>query len=148
MRLLRGTLYAHALAWIGSGAVLALWPGVLQSWLGQPVYADRAWVRIAGVQAVGLALFMVLVGHEVEERWWWAWGFVLTTGAVAAVLTLNAAFGLPAGAGSTIWWVLAVGHWALASGLLIGMSRAARERPTDRSAPAPARDPHPRRRRP
>lgn len=147
MRLLRGTLYAHALAWLVVGAILALWPGLLQSWLGQPPYLERAWVRLTGVQAIGLALFMVLVGHRVEELWWWAWGFVLTTGAVAAVLTLNAAFGLPAGASATVWWALAIAHWALGSATLIGMSRAARERPTDRYAPAPARDPHPRRKR-
>jgi len=147
MRLLRGTLYAHALAWMATGIVLALWPGLLYSLLGQPAYPDYAWVRIVGVQAVGLALFMVLVGHRVEELWWWAWGFVLTTGAVAAVLTLNAAFGLPSGASATVWWGLAIGHWALGSAMLLGMSRAARERPTDRYAPAPARDPHPRRKR-
>ncbi|HEX6262500.1 MAG TPA: hypothetical protein VF097_06590 [Actinomycetota bacterium] len=147
MRLLRGALYAHALAWIVLGALLAIWPGVLQSWLGQPPYVDRAWVRLVGVQAVGLALFMVLVGHRLEELWWWSWGFVLTTGAVAAVLTLNAAFGLPQGADAVLWWVLAIGHWALGSATLVGMSRAARERPTDRYAPAPARDPHPRGRR-
>lgn len=147
MRLLRGTLYAHALLWIALGALLAVWPGVLSSLLGQPRYADHAWVRLAGVQAMGMALLMVLVGHRLEELWWWTWAFVLTTGAVAAILTLNAGFGLPEGASAAPWWALAVVHWALGSATLVGMSRAARERPTDRYAPAPARDPHPRGRR-
>lgn len=147
MRLLRGTLYAHALLWIAMGAFLALGPGLLHSLLGQPAYVENAWVRLVGIQAAGMALFMILVAHRVEELWWWAWGFVLTTGAVAALLTLNAAFSLPDGASAAAWWVLALAHWGLGSSMLVGMSRAARERPTDRYEPAPARDPHPRRRR-
>lgn len=146
MRPLKGTLYVHAAVWFVLGVVLAIWPGLLQSWFGQPPYPDRAWVRLAGILMAGFSLQMVLVGHRVEEIWWWSWGFVFTTGAVAALLTLNAAFGVPPGAGAAVWWVLAVGHWVLGSALLLGMQRASRERPPDRFEPAPARDPHPKRR--
>ncbi|HZD18624.1 MAG TPA: hypothetical protein VE669_10830, partial [Actinomycetota bacterium] len=145
MRPLRGALYLHAAAWFGLGLVLALWPRVLQAWLGQPPYPEHAWVRIVGILLVGASLQMVLVGHRVEELWWWSWSFVFTTGSVAALLTLNAAFGVPEGGASTVWWVLALAHWGLASLLLLAMQRAATERPLDRHRPAPARDPHPRR---
>lgn len=146
MRLLRGTLYLHAAAWLALGLLLTLYPRALQVWFGQPPYAEHAWVRLVGIMAVGAALYMVLVGHRAEELWWWVWGFVLTTGAAAGLLTLNAAFGVPPEGSSAVWWVLAIGHWGLASALLIGMQRASRERPPDRYQPAPARDPHPKRR--
>ena len=146
MRLLRGTLYLHAGLWFGLGVLLALGPRTLQSWFDQPPYVEHAWVRVVGILLVGTALHMVLVAHRVEELWWWCWGFVLTGGAVAGVLTLNAAFGVPPRGGGAVWWALALGQWALASSVLVGMQRASRERPTDRYAPAPARDPHPERR--
>jgi hypothetical protein len=146
MRTLRGVLYLHALAWFLVGGLLALWPGVLQA-LGQPEYVDRVWVRLFGAQSVGLALFMVLVGHRVEDLWWWSWGFVPATGAVAALLTLNAAFSLPLEASAPVWWVLALVSWAFAFALVLGLSRAAQERPPHKHEPAPARDPHPRGRR-
>jgi hypothetical protein len=129
MRLLRGVLYLHALVWTVVGVALAVWPGLLQSALGQPIYVEHAWVRLFGVQAVGLAMVMVLVGHRVEELWWWSWAFVFATAGVAAVATLNAAFDLPAGARAPVWWTLALVAWTLASGLLVAMSRAAQERP-------------------
>jgi len=146
MRLLRGTLYLHAGLWFGLGLLLALAPRTLQSWFDQPPYAEHAWVRLGGILLAGMALYMVLVAHRAEDLWWWSWGFVLTGGAVAGLLTLNAAFGVPEGGGAAVWWTLALGEWALASSVLLGMQRASRERPTDRYAPAPARDPHPKRR--
>lgn len=146
MRLLRGTLYLHAGAWFLLGVLLGLYPRALQSWFGQPPSPELAWARMTGILFVGMALVMVLVGHRAEELWWWSWAFVLTTGTAAALLTLNAAFGVPGGGSSAIWWALAIGHWTLASALLLGMQRASREKPPDRYAPAPARDPHPRRR--
>lgn len=145
MRLLRGVLYLHAGLWFGIGVLLALWPRSLQSWFGQPPYVEHAWVRMAGILAAGTTMYMVLVAHRAEELWWWSWGFVLMSGAVAGLLTINAAFGVPEGGGAAVWWTLALGQWALASALLLGMQSASRERPTDRHAPAPARDPHPRR---
>lgn len=147
MRLFRRAIYLHALAWFLVGAILALYPRAAQVFLGQPEYVEHAWVRLFGVQAVGLALVMVLVGHRAEELWWWGWAVALSTGAVAAVCTLNAAFGVPAGGRAAGWWGLAIGAWGLGSFLLLGMQRAAAERPPEAHPVAPARDPHPKRRR-
>ncbi len=136
--LLRRILYLGALAWLVVGVVLAVYPVILQRLLGQPGYTEHAWVRLFGIQAVGLALLMVLVGHRAEELWWWSWAFVLITGAVALLFTLNAAFGLPDGAGSALWWALAIGAWALGGSLLVGLSSAARRGPPDeRPGPRP-----------
>jgi hypothetical protein len=139
MSLLRRFLYLHALAWFLPGALLAVYPRILQVLLDQPDYVEGAWVRLFGAQAVGLSLLMVLVGHRAEELWWWSWAFVLTTGAVAALFTLNAAFGVPPGGSSIIWWVLAAASWLLGSSLLVGLQAAARDRPPHRHAPAPPR---------
>lgn len=146
MRTLRGVLYLHALAWFLLGSMLVAWPGVLQA-LGQPEYVEAAWVRLFGAQSIGLALFMVLVGHRADDLWWWSWGFVPPTGGAAILLTLHAGFGLPSGAHAALWWILAAVAWGFAFALLVGLSRAALERPPHRHEPAPARDPHPRRRR-
>lgn len=148
MALLRSLLYLHALVWGVVGAALALFPApLLERVFGQPPMTEYAWVRLAGVLLFSMAMLMVLVGHRAVELWWWSWAFVLSTGAVAALLTLNAAFGVEPGASSVLWWVGAIVSWALGSGLLVGLARAARERPPDRHEPAPAREPHPRRRR-
>lgn len=127
MALLRRILYVNALVWFLAGAVLTPYPQILQRLLGQPDYVEGVWARLFGAQAVGLALLMVLVGHRAESVWWWSWAFALTIGAVAALFTLNAAFGLPDDASSVIWWVLAGVSWALGGSLLVGLSRAARE---------------------
>ena len=129
MALLRRVLYLHALVAAVAGAALVVAPRPLLSVLGQPPYPDYAWVRLAGVGAITLALLAVLVGHRAQELWWWSWAFVLGSAGTAAVLTLHAAFGLPPGAAAWGWWVSAVGAWALAAGLLWGLARAGGERP-------------------
>jgi len=144
MALLRTLLYAHAGAWALAGAGLAVLPrAILHGLFDQSDLPEYAWVRLAGILLIGLALFMVLVAHRVEELWWWSWGFVLSTGAAAALFTLNAAFGLEEGASSVLWWVAALVSWGLASGTLLGLARAAQERPLERFEPAPARKPRP-----
>ena len=141
MALLRTLLYAHAGLWALVGAALGLVPRFVL--FGQADVGEYAWVRLAGVLLVGLALFMVLVAHRIEDLWWWAWGFVITTGVAAALFTINAAFGVEAGDSSVLWWAGALLSWTLASGMLLGLSRAAREKPLERFEPAPARKPRP-----
>lgn len=144
MALLRTLLYAHAGVWALVGVGLAVIPkAILNGLFDQPNPPEYAWIRLVGILLIGLALFMVLVAHRVEELWWWSWGFVLSTGAVAALFTLNAAFGVDEGASSVLWWVGALVSWGLASGTLLGLSRAGREKPPDRFEPAPARTPRP-----
>lgn len=130
MAFLRRVLYFQALVAAVVGAALALFPAfVLETLLDQPPLREYAWVRILGVESVGAALLMVLVGHRADELWWWSWAFVISTAGVAGVFTLNAAFGLEPGAPAWGWWVLAGISWAFASGLVLAMSRAAQERP-------------------
>jgi hypothetical protein len=128
--ILKRVLYLTALIWGLAGILLGAVPGfLLVTLLGQPPYEEYAWVRIGGVDAVGLALLAVLVAHYVERAWWWAWAFVLVAVGEAAVFTMNALFGAPPGAAVWPWWLIAGGQWALAAGLVWGLARAGAERP-------------------
>ncbi|MGH2725151.1 MAG: hypothetical protein ACRDI0_13030 [Actinomycetota bacterium] len=132
MSLLRRVLYLQALTSAVVAVALIGFPRfLLVSVLAQPEYPDYAWVRLAGVGALSLALVMVLVGHRAEDLWWWAWAFVVGTAGSAAVLTLHAAFGLPPGAAAWAWWIAAVGTWGFAGALLWGISRAGLEPPAE-----------------
>lgn len=128
VRLLRRTLYLEALVWGTSGIALALVPKSVLRLLGQAPIAEPTWLRIGGVEAVGLALVIVLVGHRAQDLWWWSWAFVFMTAGVAGVATLNAAFGIPVGASSIAWWAMAGISWAFTAGLLVGLQRIGRER--------------------
>jgi len=81
------------------------------------------------VASLTLALLMVLVGHRVEELWWWCWAFVVLEVGAAAVATLHAALGLPVGASAWPWWALGIGSWAFAGAFLLGIARAGAETP-------------------
>jgi hypothetical protein len=129
--LLRRLLYVDALIHAVLGIALSVVPGVAsRTVMDQPVNpAGTPYLRFLGVTSLALALLMVLVAHRIEDLWWWAWAFVLLMGGGAAVATLHAAVGLPAGAPAWPWWVIGGGWWAIAFGLLRGLARTGLERP-------------------
>ncbi|MGH2675336.1 MAG: hypothetical protein ACRDKA_11815 [Actinomycetota bacterium] len=130
MAILRRTLYLDALLSAILGLALVAVPApVFESVLGQPAEAGYATHRLAGVASFSLALLMVLIGHRVEEVWWWCWAFVVLETGAAAVATLHAAFGLPDGATAWPWWALGVGSWIFAGAFLWGIARAGAETP-------------------
>lgn len=132
MALLRRVLYWEAAVLTAGGVLLAVAPRfVLVTLMDQFPARDYAWVRIGGVQAVGFAMFMVLVGHNVEDRWLWSWAFVIVLAGVTAIEGLNAAFSIPAHSAAWPWSVLAAVDAALAGLLIIGIARAGIERPPD-----------------
>ena len=130
MAVLRRVLYLDALVSAVVGLALAAAPAwVFETLLGQPRTTDVAIHRLAGVASFTLALLMVLVGHRVEELWWWCWAFVVLNAGAAIVATLEAAFGPPDAAAAWPWWTLAIGSWALAAAFLWGIARAGVEVP-------------------
>jgi hypothetical protein len=135
MNALRRTLYLQAGVWAIVGLALAVAPrAVLVTLFDQPPHEQFAWVRMLGVQSIGLALLMVLVAHRVEELWWWSWAFAIATVASAAVALLNAAFGLGPHESGELWWVFAGVSMLFSLGLLYGLYAASREQPApDRS---------------
>jgi len=127
---LKRTLYVQAGVWGLVGLALAALPRfVVQDVFGQPSYPDAAWLRVVGLQSVGLAMFMVLVAHRIRELWWWAWGFCLVTVAIAVVTLLNAAFGLAPGEPAALWWVFAGVTSVFAFALLYGLAVTATQNP-------------------
>ncbi len=87
------------------------------------------WVRIAGVEAIGLAMLMTMVAHRVESLWWWSWSFAIVSISLATVFLLNAAFGLAPGQSAAFWWSFAAGAVVLGLGLLYGLFVSSREQP-------------------
>lgn len=132
MKLLRRVLYWEAALWGLFGALLALFPRwLLGSIMGQHPLGEHAWVRILGVQAVGMALLMVMVAQRIESIWWFSWAFVLVLAGAAGVAALNALFSLRTGSAAAPWWVLAVAAVAFAVALLFGLARTGLERPPE-----------------
>ena len=130
MTILRRVLYLDALVGGVVGVATAAAPGfVLETVFGQPRGPDDEVARLLGVTMISLSLLMVLVGHRVEELWWWCWAFVVLEGGAAAVKTLHAAFGVPSGAAAWPWWAWALVSWAFASAFLWGIARAGTEAP-------------------
>jgi hypothetical protein len=128
--LLRRALYLSALLWALSGIALLAFPGfLLTTLLDQPAPSDDAWLRLFGVVAFVLALLMVLVGHRVDQLWWWCWAFVILEVGGAAVATLHFVFALPDGAAPWPWWLMAGVFWAFAGAFLWGIARAGVEAP-------------------
>jgi hypothetical protein len=130
MRLLRRFLYLTAAVNALVGLALASVPKfVTKTAFAQAPYTEYAWVRIAGIQAFGLALLQVLVAQRAAEVWWWSWAFVLVEGLIAVVAALNAIFGLAPGSSAALWWLIAVVNGVLTGGLLWGIGRTGQERP-------------------
>ena len=108
MQLLKRALYWEAAVLAAGGLFLAFFPAwFLQSVFQQPPATD-AWVRIAGVQAVGFAMLAVVVAHRIEQLWWASWAFVLTGGGVAVVAGGYALVGLPEGVSPVFWGLVSL----------------------------------------
>src|SRR5919197_4614426 len=121
MNALKRALYLEAALWAVAVLALAIVPRfVLETLFDQP-RTDPAWLRVAGIQAFGLGLLMVLVAHRIEDLWWWSWAFALVTIGIAAVSLLNAAFGLSPGQPASFWWLFAAVAVLSALGLLAGL---------------------------
>ena len=90
---------------------------------------DPAWLRLVGIQAFGLALLMVLVAHRIEDLWWWSWAFALVTVGIAAVVVLNAAFGMVPDQPALFWWLFSAVTVVSALGLLVGLYISSQEQP-------------------
>jgi hypothetical protein len=130
VRLLRRALYLQAAVWALAGTALTVAPALVTEGLfAEPPAGEPAWLRIVGIQAFGLALLMVLVAHRADELWWWSWAFALVAVGVAAVATLNAAFGLEPGQSTLFWWLFAGVTIALAFTLLAAVYVTAQENP-------------------
>ena len=132
MYALRRVLYAQAAAFFLSGVGLAVVPGpVLRHLFGEPVSlpGQLGWVRLAGVEAIGLSMLMVMVGHRVEELWWWAWAFAITTFGVTAAVVFNAAFGAHRPESRLAWWLFGVALLAFTGAMLYGLFVSSRDQP-------------------
>jgi len=129
MALLKRILYLHAAVWAIAGAGLAVFPHqILIHLFKQEGYVDYAWIRILGLESLGLAMLMVLVAQRAADVWWWSWAFVVPTILIAVVAVLNATLSLPKFSSSVLWWLLAAVSAALAAGLAWGLVRTSRER--------------------
>lgn len=104
-------------------------PGWLtETVLDQGQLGEDAWLRAAGVMAIALAAQMVLVGHRIEELWWWSWTFVVLQIATTLVFVANALLGVPDGAAAWPWWLLAALDASAGIVLLGALARAGTER--------------------
>ena len=94
MALLRRILYLHSAVWAIAGAGLAVFPHqILIHLFKQAGYADYAWIRILGIESLGLAMLMVLVAQRAADVWWWSWAFVVPAILIAVVAVLYMIFG-------------------------------------------------------
>lgn len=132
MKLLRRVLYWEAAVWALSGAALALFPvWIVHTLFDQAPLSEYAWVRMVGIQAVGIAMLMVVVAHRIEDLWWAAWAFALTGGALALLSALNALFGLRGGSSATLWWLLVGVLGAFTVLLLAGLAKTGLQKPPE-----------------
>jgi hypothetical protein len=116
--------------WAASGLALAITPRfVLHEAFHNPMIRDYALVRILGVVSLGMAMLMVLVAQRLEDVWWWAWSFIITSAGVTTVAVLHAIFGDRSGRAQLMLWLIGVANAILAAGLLVGMGRTAQEKP-------------------
>jgi cell division protein FtsW (lipid II flippase) len=130
VKLLRRVLVWQAALWAGFGLVLVVAPGwVIETVFDQPPLGEEAWLRVSGVMAIALAGMMVLVSHRVEDLWWWSWAFVILEVASTVILVLNAILGVPDGAASWPWWVLAGANAGFALIELAALAQIGTERP-------------------
>ncbi len=130
MNLLRKVLYAQAAVWGACGLAIAAAPHYLiHDVFRQPHYPDYAYVRVTGVMSLGLALLMVLVAQRLEDVWWWSWAFLITTAAVTTVTGLHLVLGDRTGNSNVLWAIFAAVNGLFTVGLLLGLGRAAQEKP-------------------
>lgn len=129
MKLLRTILRWQAVLWAVVGIALLSAPNwIIEILLDQPPLGEDAWLRAAGVMAVALGAQMVLVGHRVEELWWWAWTFVFLEAGVALVFLLTALTGGAEGAATWPWWLLAIVNGGFAALELAALAKTGTER--------------------
>lgn len=130
MKLLRRLLEIQAALWGLTGVLLLLAPRwTTESLLGQGPVGDAAWLRLAGVMSLVLAMLMVLVQQHLDDVWWWSWAFAVLEAGVATVCVLHALFGVPAGAPAWGWWLLGGLSAFLGAGLLLAIGYAGQEKP-------------------
>jgi hypothetical protein len=130
MNVLRRFLYLTAAVNALVGFSLAVLPKfVTKSVFGQVALPEYAWVRIGGIQALGLAMLQVLVAQRAAEVWWWSWAFVIVEGLIAVVAALNAIFGLDPASSAVLWWLIALVNGGLTAGLLWGIGKTGQQRP-------------------
>jgi hypothetical protein len=128
MSFLRSILRLQAIMWAVSGLALATFPGAVSESLLDQAPSETAWLRLLGICAVVLAAQMVLVARRLEDLWWWSWSFVILEAGVVLIAVLYAAVGLPDGAASWGWWLLAASGAALGVGDVVGLARTGTER--------------------
>ena len=117
------------MVWMLSGLAIAIMPHFwLLTVFDQVGYPDFAYVRFAGVEAIALAMLMVMVANHLEDNWWWSWAFVVATGAMAIIGIVNVAVGLPHGSSSGLWWLVFGVNAVLVLGLLYGLAKTGTER--------------------
>jgi hypothetical protein len=130
MDALKRALYVQAALWAFVGLALALVPKfALVTVFAQPPFYDYSWLRLLGLQTFGLALFMVLVGHRIDDLWWWAWAFELINVAVVVVVVVNTVLGRGPGEPAVLWWLFSVAALAESFSLLYGLFVASRQQP-------------------
>jgi hypothetical protein len=130
MRVLRGTLYAMAAVWAGSGVALVGAPRwVLVDVFGQVPYPDYAYVRVAGVVSFSTALLMVITAQRLDEMWVFAWAFAIAGAGTFLVALANAAWGRPDGSDAFLWWLFAALSLAFTLSLVAGLAKTGTERP-------------------
>jgi hypothetical protein len=130
VKLLRTVLYVQAAVWGASGLALTVAPHyVVHDVFLNPAIRDWALVRTLGVVTLGMSLVMVLVAQRLDDVWWWSWAFIITTAGVATVSGLHAILGPRTGRAELMFWLIAGVNAILAAGLLLGMGRAAQEKP-------------------
>jgi hypothetical protein len=130
VKLLRRVLTVQAAVWGLCGVAVIVVPHrVIHRVFDQPTYSDYTYVRLAGIMSAGLAVLMVLVAQRIEDVWWWAWAFILTTAGIVTATGLHAVFDGPAGASPALWWLFSGLNALFLVGLLAGMAGASREKP-------------------
>ncbi len=129
MNLLRRVLYLEAAGLLVWAVAAGLFPAWVTETLGDQVpLVEYAWVRMSAVQALGFAMMYVLVAVQIETRWWFSWGFVITAAGIAVLGAGAAIAGLMDGRSPRLWWFLSAAAAAYAVGLVVGMAKTGLER--------------------
>jgi hypothetical protein len=134
MELLKRVLYWEAGLLAAGGLFASLFP----AWLLQTLFAQPpeplAWVRIAGVQALGFAMLAVVLARRLEQLWWACWAYVITGSAIGVIAGAHALAGLPDGVSPVIWWFMAAESVVVTAALVVGLVIAGTERDPNAAA--------------